>query len=283
MFKVIKTGMYSSIQDQGRYGYRDIGVPISGVMDKFSADLANNLLGNKMDAAVLEITMTGPKLKIIEDTSIVITGADISPSINDKVISNNKVYTLQKNDVLAFGLLKTGLRAYLAVSGGFKIKTTLGSQSFYKPLTDVNTIKKGSVLDVNTPLNSVLGNTTYSKLKPNKFTDTSLGVFRGPEFTALNLQQQELLFTTVFSVSNLYNRMAYQIKPNLKHNLSSILTSPVLPGTVQLTPSGQLIILMRDCQTTGGYPRVLQLNVEAINSLSQKKQNDLFLFRLVEF
>ena len=84
----------------------------------------------------------------------------------------------------------------------------------------------------------------------------------------------------MYSISKDNNRMAYQILPVLKNSLESILTSPVLPGTVQLTPSGQLIILMRDCQTTGGYPRILQLTERSINILSQKTTNSVVKFSL---
>ena len=98
----------------------------------------------------------------------------------------------------------------------------------------------------------------------------TLEAFRGPEFDQLSATQQEQLTHTIFTVSKNNNRMAYQLEPLLKNTLQPIITAPVLPGTVQLTPKGNLIVLMRDCQTTGGYPRVLQLTAASINKLAQK-------------
>ena len=107
-------------------------------------------------------------------------------------------------------------------------------------------------------------------------------VFKGPEFEYLTLEQQAQLFNNKLTISNLNNRMAYQFKEPLKNNLNPIITSQVLPGTVQLTPSGNLIVLMRDCQTTGGYPRILQLKETSINVLSQKMTGQTLQFKLLE-
>jgi allophanate hydrolase subunit 2 len=97
-----------------------------------------------------------------------------------------------------------------------------------------------------------------------------IDVLKGPEFEMLSKTQKDALFSKPFIVSKNNNRMAYQLTETLSNNLDSIITSSVLPGTVQLTPSGKLIVLMRDCQTTGGYPRILQLKESSINVLAQK-------------
>ena len=112
------------------------------------------------------------------------------------------------------------------------------------------------------------------------FESPILKVTKGPEFSKLSLEQQELLCSQNFEVSKHNNRMAYQLLPLFHNSLDSIFTAPVLPGTIQLTPSGQLIVLMKDCQTTGGYPRVLQLTEESINILSQKFTGASVLMRL---
>jgi biotin-dependent carboxylase-like uncharacterized protein len=283
MVKVLKTGLYSSIQDLGRFGYRDIGVPLSGAMDLYSAELANSLLGNETKAAILEMTMTGPRLKFYAASQIVITGANMSPSINDNAIENNRIYTINTNDTLSFGKLRSGYRAYLAVKGGFNTDLVMGSRSYFESVTLSNRIQKGDILkfDIFSVPKQALSSNSKVKIQLND--STIISVFKGPEFELLTNSQHEELFNSNYIVSALNNRMAYQIEPKLNHKLSSILTSLVMPGTVQLTPSGLLIILMRDCQTTGGYPRVLQLSREAINNLSQKKAKDTFSFILEDF
>lgn len=283
MIKVIKKGMYSSIQDGGRFGYKNHGIPVSGFMDKSSAELANLILGNLKDTAVLEMTMIGAKLQFLTSTQIVISGANMSPMINDDSILNNKIYDIYKDDILSFGKLQSGLRCYLAVKNGFNTNKVYNSQSFFIPITTNNTIKNGDILPVGKFLDDVVRTNTFSKLKLNDFSNQTINVFKGLEFDLLSNKQKDELVSNKFMISNLYNRMAYQILPLIDNTLESIITSPVLPGTIQLTSSGQLIILMRDCQTTGGYPRVLQLTEASINLLSQKKERDEIYFKLVDF
>lgn len=282
MIKVLKSGLFSTIQDKGRFGYGTFGVPKSGAMDFYSAELANTLLGNTINDAVLEITMIGPQLKFDVECLLVITGADMSPSINRKTIQNNKVYRIKKCDTLGFDKLKSGLRAYVAVKGGFKSDMVLGSQSYYQPLTLANKLNNGDTLYLNQSENTFDTYETFSKLKVVDYSSPNIHVFKGPEFERLSCNQKSELTSLESQVTNLYNRMAYQLSPLFDNDLESILTGPVLPGTVQLTPSGKLIVLMRDCQTTGGYPRVLQLTESAINLLSQKKEKDKIVFKLVE-
>ena len=282
MIKVLKSGLFSTIQDKGRFGYGAFGVPKSGAMDFYSAELANTLLGNTINDAVLEITMIGPQLKFDVECLLVITGADMSPSINRKTIQNNKVYRIKKCDTLGFDKLKSGLRAYVAVKGGFKSDMVLGSQSYYQPLTLANKLNNGDTLYLNQSENTFDTYETFSKLKVVDYSSPNIHVFKGPEFERLSCNQKSELTSLEFQVTNLYSRMAYQLSALFDNDLESILTGPVLPGTVQLTPSGKLIVLMRDCQTTGGYPRVLQLTESAINLLSQKKEKDKIVFKLVE-
>ncbi|RNC87069.1 MAG: biotin-dependent carboxyltransferase [Winogradskyella sp.] len=282
MIKVIKSGFYSTIQDEGRLGYRNTGVPLCGAMDKSSYHMSNHLLGNSIDDATLEITMLGPELLFDVDTFIVIAGADISPVLNDMPIVNNRIIAVNKGDTLKFRNLKSGFRAYLAVKGGFKTETKLGSRSSYQTITNQNVIAKGDELLIE-EYKEHATEPSYSKLKTLDFKSKVLEVYEGPEFQFLSELQREQLFSEDFIIGQLYSRMAYQVKPLIKNDLPSILTGPVLPGTVQLTSSGQLIILMRDCQTTGGYPRVLQLSENAINLLSQKKERDSVRFQLIHY
>ncbi len=280
MVEIIKTGLYSTIQDTGRWGKAHLGVPVSGAMDAYASNLANALLDNSRDAAVLEMTMIGATLKFHVETQIAIAGAEMEVQLNDKPISNFKVYDVNPNDTLRFGRVIQGYRTYLAVKGGFNTETVLGSRSMYKGITDYSTIQK----DMQLAIGGNDGQVDFINKPRFKdiITDNTLYVYKGPEFEALPQSAQEQLLNHDFTISNFNNRMAYQLEALLENDLAPIITSPVLAGTVQLTPSGKLIILMRDAQTTGGYPRILQLTEMAINILSQKMTSNRIIFRLKE-
>jgi biotin-dependent carboxylase-like uncharacterized protein len=280
MIKVLKSGFYTTIQDKGRVGFASLGVPISGAMDSYSSDLANRILNNSLDCALLEITLGGCKLQFLSKTTMCISGGDFSPTINNQPILLNSKISIQENDILSFGKVNFGVRCYLAVKRGIQSDIKLGSRSSFKNITRNFLLKSGDYLPISN-LKVDLG-TTSSQVKVNKnhFESKIMECFRGPEFEALDIHQQKILFETEFSVSKDINRMGYKLNEILENNIPSILTSAVLPGTVQLTPSGKLIVLMRDCQVTGGYPRVLHVSEESINRLSQKMTGDKIQFVL---
>lgn len=269
MIKVLNPGIYTSVQDFGRIGYQKYGVPVSGVMDRQSASFANAILGNSKTLPVLEITMQGPKLLFEDATQICIVGADMSPKLNGVEVENNKAYIVASGDILSFGKLKKGFRAYLAVLGGVKAERVMNSYSMYNGITSVFKLSKNDSLTTITKVAIKEKHHAVIKVNPDYLNDV-MEVFKGPEFDRLSNEQKSLLINQKFTISKDNNRMAYQLNEPLKNHLKPIITSLVLPGTVQLTPSGKLIILMRDCQTTGGYPRVLQLKESSINLLSQK-------------
>jgi biotin-dependent carboxylase-like uncharacterized protein len=282
MLKVLEPGFFTTIQDNGRFQYRDIGVPVSGAMDGYSSQFANVILGNTSDMAVLEITMVGPKLQFLEPTFIVISGAQMQPKLNSKRIEHDMIVEVRPNDILSFGKLESGFRAYLAIKGGFKTELVLGSRSMYVPVTEKDCVRAGDTLNYDPFDFKISAKNASLNYRTSVIASNELHVFKGPEYGLLNSTIKEKLENISFKVSNLNNRMAYQMESFLINDLDTILTGPVLPGTVQLTPSGKLIILMRDCQTTGGYPRVLQLTHSAINVLSQKLSGNDITFRLGE-
>ena len=278
MIKVLKKGLHTSIQDLGRFGFRNFGVPVSGAMDLVSAKFSNLILGNDENDAVLEITLQGPQLQFSKPSQIAITGANLSPTINGVSIEMNTNISIQKDDVINFGSRKYGVRSYLSIAGGFQKELAFGSRSYYEGITFKEKIETGEELNYH----SVQINQDLSTIKIDfqSFNKKDLIVFQGPEFELLNEKHKELLFSMTFTLG-MNNRMAYQLKETLPNNLSSILSSTVFPGTVQLTPSGKIIILMRDCQTTGGYPRVLQLSEVSVNLLAQKMQHEEIKFSLL--
>lgn len=279
MIKVLKAGFYTTIQDSGRVGFSEIGVPVSGVMDLYSTKIANSILNNSLDDAVIEITFGGCELQFFQETTICISGGDFSPKINQQNVKLNQKIKVSKNDIVSFGNVKYGVRCYLAVSGGVQSEKILNSRSYYRGITKEFLLKKGMEIPIIENVNNLETSNSSIKIEGFHFNSKELKCYKGPEFEMLEHQQKQL-FEQKFTISKDNNRMGYRLKEVIKNALPSILTSSVLPGTVQLTPSGKLIILMRDCQVTGGYPRVLQLSEASINSLSQKGANQNIRFTL---
>ena len=283
MIKVLTAGILTSVQDLGRTGFANIGVPISGAMDQYSSKLSNAILGNKVTDAVLEITLGRSEFLFTEDTLICISGADHSARINSKEISLNKAIKVSKGDILTFDKNRKGIRTYLSVKGGFKTKKVLNSRSFFMNITPKSIVKKGDWLPYQAKVSGIEASFSSLKFYTTHFEEKSISCYKGPEYELLSAKQKRELNENLFTISNDNNRMGYRLNETIPNTLSSMLTSSVLPGTVQLTPSGKIIILMRDCQVTGGYPRILILTYEAINILAQKTTNDSFLFKITEF
>ena len=281
MIAILHPGIYCSVQDQGRFGHTKIGVPQAGCADTYAAKMANALLKNHEKDALIEITFGQGKFKFTSDTYICLTGGDFSPKLNGKLIKMQSVYFIKKDSVLSFGKRVYGARVYLSVQGGIQTETVYGSRSFFDGITQQK-LGKGTMLPI-LPVEERT-ETSLSKVRvtDKHFTTLYLPCLKGPEFFKLNQEQQRKLFTP-FSISDDNNRVGYRLKESLENNLSSILTSAVLPGTVQLTPSGKCIILLQDCQVTGGYPRILQLSEIAIARVSQKITGDKIQFILEDY
>lgn len=281
MIKVLKSGLHATVQDLGRFGYRSAGVPVSGVMDQYTSKLANLLLNNDINDAVIEIVFGGSSFQFLKDTRICLSGADMNALLNGKKIPINHCINVEANSILTFKQPKYGFRCYLAIRGGFLNKKVLNSRSYFKEITKNYVLKKDDEL-LYTEINHAHKESFATiKIAQDHFEATDLEVFKGPEYELLNKKQQRKLNTKIFSVSQEHNRMGYKLKEVIKNSFESMLTSSAMPGTVQLTPSGKLIILMRDCGVTGGYPRILQLTDDAINQLAQKSTDATFNFKLV--
>ena len=276
MLKVHHPGFYTSIQDLGRFGYRHLGVPVSGATDQKAAKRSNALLENEPNDAVLEITMNGPGLEFTEPTYIVLCGAPLEAFLDGVPLEMNQVYQVTAGAMFTSGHVREGLRAYLSVKGGFQSDVKLGSRSQFYPITPGNTLKKRGQIPY-TP------NTDFAPklLKINPETpskDIGVLVSPGPEYELFGKDYINQLFINTFQISKNHNRMACQLEPSLPAHQIRIITSATLPGTVQITPSGRLIILLRDGQTTGGYPRILQLDANSQDRLGQKQFGDVLRF-----
>lgn len=281
MLRVINQGVYTSIQDSGRFHFREYGVPVSGAMDQYSAKLANLMMGNNDNDAVLEVTLNGI-FQFTKETILCISGAHLNATLNNDALHCNHPVKVEKDSILKFNSPNHGVRAYVAVKGGFLNKPVLGSRSFFKEITKKYVLHKGDEIFYE-PYASE-GNLRFSHVKINHdhFDNQVIEAYKGPEYDLLNEDQHKFLAKTNFTISKEHNRMGYKLAETLENDLPSMLTSAMMPGTVQLTPSGTLIVLMRDCGVTGGYHRMLQLTDDSINKLAQKTTNDTFTFKLVD-
>lgn len=286
MIKILQPGLHTSIQDRGRFGFSKYAIPQSGAMDTYAAKFANLLLQNNENANVLEITLIGPKLEFLLDCDLALSGLGAKIKLNSTEISINKVFTARKGDVLHIQQITKGNYAYLACKGGFKSQEYFKSSSFYPLITSKSKLHQDDVLEASKTKQidfSTYETHSMMRFQEDLYNHDAIEVFEGPEFYLLNKQQQKKLFEIDFHLSKNYNRMAFQLEESFQNNLESIITSTVTPGTVQLTPDGKLIILMKDAQTTGGYPRILQLSKKAIIKLSQKRQNESLQFSKLHF
>lgn len=280
MVKFIKSGLYTSLQDIGRKKYRNWGIPESGFMDANSAKIANLLLANPENKSLFEVTMMGPIIEFQIETYIAITGAEFEIYLNEYPFPMYQAVLVKKGDILKFGKLKKGLRAYLAIQHSIETPIILESQSFYHPITENSTIKNGDIIKLSTIQHKFYPNPNIS-YQLTELDSNQIEVKKGPEFSFLNPIHLEKLDSTNFEVTNRNNRMAYALSPNLPSLKKNLITCPVLPGTIQLTKDGSLFVLMRDGQTTGGYPRILQLTETSIHQLSQLKIGSNFKFKII--
>jgi biotin-dependent carboxylase-like uncharacterized protein len=279
MLTILHPGNYASLQDLGRWKMHAFGIPLSGAMDRNSAMLANILVDNPIELPVIEFAMVGPKIQWNQSGTAAWTGGDFEVESNlNGAIPRHLPIQFEEHEIWSFGAVKKGLRGYLAVKGGLVGPKVMGSCSMSLGVTDQVVFKKNDSI----PFGTVLGvnTSTYSQLKETPLEEREIWGYKGPEWylwekaTGGNLEKQtERLSALPWTISKDHNRMGIRLLPHApKHNYS-ILTAPVLPGTVQWTPSGQLIVLMREGQTTGGYPRILQLTEGSINVLAQKNTN----------
>lgn len=283
--RFLKTGLHTSVQDHGRHKYRSAGIPIGGAMDETAAQQANYLVGNDANSPVLEITLLGPVIQFTGGGQIAICGAHLSPSINGQSVKMYKTLNLKDGDILKFGTKIHGCRAYIAIGGQWLIDEWLDSYSaaaFDAPqYTPQSCIQKGSRLSIQSHTQSFNRSIPHTTITTNK-QSIALEVTLGPEFDRLNKMEVAYLFGQSYRVAAESNRMGYRLVdkiPELQAD-TNIISSAVLPGSVQLTASGQLIILAMDAQTTGGYARILQLKEAALGKLAQACAGDRIRFVL---
>lgn len=277
---IIKAGPFTSVQDAGRFGHADFGIPTSGFMDANSAGIANLLLGKQASAPCMEIYAGGVVIKVNKPCLLVAAGADGEMPVGGQVFQIHQPFLLNAGVTLEIAPFRSGQWLYLAMDAGLMVPDRMGSKSFYYPITAQSRFRDGDKMDIMVRGNETPQTNCRVGSQDWKFSH-NLQVFPGPEFHLLSADNQQELLKTHFSLSPKQSRMGIQLVEPLKHNLPEILSAPVFPGTVQLTPSGRLIVLMRDAQVTGGYPRILQLTETSISLLSQKRPGESVKFSLL--
>ncbi len=259
-FTVVKPGMLTTVQDLGRRGYQGLGVPVSGPMDIYSHRLANQLLGNDPAAAALEITLLGPELVAEGDVLCVLTGADISVTIDGRPAPANKPFMVRSGAHLRWGTRISGTRMTLAVRGGFDVPATLGSRATHLvsrmgPFGG-RALRPGDVLPI-APAPST------ERSLAGKPLDMPEGGARLRVMPAVHRERFTedawgLLTHARFMISPQSNRMGYRLDgPALTHVGAADILSEAMPaGAIQVPSSGQPIMLLAERATTGGYATI---------------------------
>ena len=289
--------MLDTIQDLGRYGYQHSGINPSGAMDRFAARVANILACNPESTAVIELHFPAGEYFFEQSSLIAITGADYGPMINGDPIPINHPIWVNKFSVLQFSKLKSGARAYLAVHGGFRIDRWLDSfstnlkahagglhGSYFKSNEDIafsSTSHAGFELTTKDTEYTVLP--YYANYISETHTTNEVYVIAGKEWGDLAFTMKQKFLRNKYSIMAQSDRMGYRLKGDgLDTEKKEIISSGVSFGTIQLLPDGQLIILMADHQTTGGYPRIAHVISAHHSMLAQKKSGEYIKFKMVE-
>ncbi|KGK89360.1 biotin-dependent carboxyltransferase family protein [Clostridium sp. HMP27] len=288
--KIKNPGLLTLIQDNGRYGYQQFGVPVSGVMDGFSHRIANILVGNNENEALLEVTILGPEIEIMNGSLIAITGGDLSPFLNGKPIPMWESIRIKKGDILGFGQIKNGCRSYIAFAGGIQVKKVMGSGSTYVKARigglNGGNLKSGDIIKIGN-LEDNLTSTKYRKL-PNKYIPTysnniEVRVILGPQDDYFTEKGMEKFLSSEYKVTNECDRMGYRLEGEaIEHtNGGDIISDGINFGAIQIPSHGQPIIMMADRQTAGGYTKIANIISIDLPKIAQAKPGDCITFKKV--
>lgn len=277
--KVLRPGLFTTIQDTGRYGYQKYGVIVSGAMDTYALRVANILIGNDPAEGALEVTVMGPQLFFEYDALIAITGGNLSPTVDGVPIPMWRPVLIKKGCILDFSGCNSGCRAYLAVAGGFDVPDVMGSKSTYckagfggfhgRALRGDDVIKVNEnerLSEYRTTLNKQLlgGLLTTSwyvaaDYLPGK--EAEIRFIRGTQYELFDELSRGIFVSTSFTITMQADRMGYRLSGKvLKRSIEKELISEAVGfGSVQVPPDGNPIILLADRQTAGGYSKIAQI------------------------
>lgn len=285
-----KSGILSTVQDLGRTGFRRFGINPNGAMDQSAVRLINTLLGNCKNAAVLEMHFPAPRLKFEKPAIIALGGADFGARLDDRLIENWRPHFVEQNQTLTFAEKIRGERLYLSVKSGFQIEKWLGSASTNLTAKigggEGRSLQKNDRIPFN--VSSRLPQSSFRckisrNIIPHYSSMPTARVVAGAEFDRLTALSEQVFLKNNFTLSRNSDRMGFRLNGEPLYTLDRInlISSAVAFGTIQLLPDGQMIILMADHQTSGGYPRIAHVVSTDLPILAQLGANDKVNFRLI--
>lgn len=282
-------GFLTTLQDWGREGFQEFGVPVSGVMDRQAMVLGNVLVGNEDREAVLEVTLMGPMMIFKADQIIAITGGDLMPRLDNQPLPMYQAVLVKAGQKLTFGGVKSGCRAYIAVAGGFNVPEVMGSKSTnlkaglggYKG----RKLNKGDVLEFNKP-KVCIPNMELRHITPTDYTQKEivLRVILGPQEDAFTQKGIETFLSKTYAVTNESDRMGYRLDgEKIEHkDGGDIITDGIAFGAVQVPSHGQPIIMLADRQTTGGYTKIANVISVDLPKIAQCMPGHKIRFEAIE-
>jgi antagonist of KipI len=282
---VIKAGMLTTVQDSGRWGYQSRGVPVAGPMDPVSHRLANALVGNGRDAALLEVTLLGPELEFEDERLVAVAGADFELSLDGRQVPSHAPFTVAAGSHLRFGARRLGARAYLAVSGGITIEPVLGSRSTHlvSGMGGVGgrAVLAGDRLPLGDPsLAQGMALAPQDAIIALPDRHATIRVLAGPQQGYFAADALAVLQSAPYVIAQNSDRMGFRLEgPRLTHARGADLISDATPlGVLQVPASGHPILLMADRQTTGGYPKIATVIAADLTVAGQLAPSDTITF-----
>lgn len=259
--RLLEAGPLATIQDLGRTGYQDRGVPVSGAMDRHAMRLGNLLVGNPEDAAGIEVTLGCFKAQFLCATAFALTGADQAAWLNETLIANWASYRAEAGDILSLDAPSLGCRSYIVLSGGIDVPPVMGSRSTYLRGRfggfQGRALQRGDVLDRGTDAGNAVWRIPESLIPPYSDQPT-LRVILGPQNDCITDAGTAAFMSHPFEVTRRTDRMGCALSgPEIHHRGGAdIISDGVVPGSIQVPGNRQPIVLMADAQTTGGYVKI---------------------------
>lgn len=284
---IVNPGLLTTVQDKGRWGYQEFGMPVAGAMDEYSLRAANILVGNDEYAAALETTLLGPEIRFNTDTVIAITGANMMPRVNGRVVPMWRTLRLAAGDLLSFEMAREGARGYIAFAGGIDVPAIMGSRSTYvrgsiggyegRKLKANDEFGLGRVT---VPLEKLLGRIVPGSHIPEYKNQVVVRAVLGPQDDCFTDASVELFFNSVYEVTNEADRMGYRLAgAALEHkNGADIISDGINLGSIQIPGHGMPIVMMSERQTTGGYTKIATVISTDISVMAQLKPGDKIQF-----
>jgi antagonist of KipI len=276
--RVIRAGLFTTVQDAGRWGFQSQGVPVAGAMDPFAHRLANMLVGNPASAATLEITLAGPELLFEDERLIAIAGGEFDLAVDGSTVLEETAFLVRSGSVLRFGERRRGARAYLAVGGGIDVPMVLGSRSTHAPSrmggVHGRALAAGDVVPLGPPGRAARGHSRrlgQAAGARRRGAAMPLRVLPGPQQNRFVSTALDALQSAPYRVLADSDRMGFRLAgPALRHLADAdIISEPAPLGAVQVPASGQPILLMADRQTAGGYAKLATVISADISAAAQ--------------